>query len=184
MTGGTSVGGVIWLCGLAGVGKSTLASELARLLRAEHPNVTELDGDGFRKHHMPHAGYHREDRLAVAHALSDAAWLNAREGCLCVVSTISLFTEIHDINRTCEAAHTLPLVLMLLTAPTALLQARRSTLMRDAVNVVGLDIHAEFPDTPNHQWANDRDIHLLRLEAVKIVEIWRTRCSHWRGSPS
>lgn len=175
MTGGASAGGVIWICGLSGVGKTTLSAEVVRLMRAEHPNVNQLDGDDFRKRYMPQAGYEREDRLGVARAISNAAWLSAQSGALCVVSTISLFTEIHQANRACEAALKLPLTVTLITAPTTLLLARRAALMEHAINVVGIDINAEFPDAPDHQCLNDGDINDLRLEAVRIGALWRAR---------
>ena len=178
MTGEASGGGVIWICGLSGVGKTTLASEVARLMQEAHPQVTQLDGNAFRKRYMPQAGYQREDRLVVAHAMSKAAWLSAQKGSLCVVSTISLFTEIHQTNCACERSLNLPFILSLLSAPAALLQARRGALMQDAVNVVGLDINAEMPDAPDHQFSNDADIVLLHLEAIKIGELWRARQAH------
>ncbi len=178
MTGEPNGGGVIWICGLSGVGKTTLAAEVVRSMRVAHPNVTQLDGDDFRKLCMPRAGYQRDDRVAVGRAMSKAAWLSAQEGRLCVVSTISLFTEIHQKNRACEQALKLPFVLTLLTAHTELLKSRREALMRDAINVVGIDIHAEMPDAPDHSITNDSDIHSLNLEAIKVGELWRARQAH------
>ena len=175
MTGETNEGGVIWICGLAGVGKTTLAVEVVRLLRETQPNVTELDGDAFRRRYMPQAGYQREDRLYVAHAMSNAAWLGAQEGSVCVVSTISLFTEIHERNRARANALHLPFVLALLSAPAALLQARRGALMQAGLNVVGVDINAETPDVPDHQFVNEGAINSLKLEAIAVVALWHTR---------
>ena len=178
MTGELDDGGVIWICGLSGVGKTTLATEVIRLMRAVHRSVTALDGDDFRKQHMPHAGYQRDDRLAVARALSNAAWLSAQQGKVSVVSTISLFTEIHEGNRARAQSLQLPFVLSLLSAPTAQLLSRRAALMHDAINVVGIDINAETPDLPDHQFTNDGDVNSLYLEAIKIIEIWRARRAH------
>ena len=175
MTGERNDGGVIWICGLSGVGKTTLATEVIRLMRSVLPSVAALDGDDFRKQCMPHAGYQRDDRLCVAHALSKAAWRNAQEGRVSVISTISLFTEIHDSNRARAQTLRLPFVLSLLSAPGAQLQSRRAALMHDATNVVGIDINAEMPDVPDHQFTNDGDVDSLYREATKVIEIWRAR---------
>ena len=168
-------GGVIWICGLAGVGKTTLATELTRLLRQTHASVALIDGDDFRNTQMPDAGYGRSDRLLVARAISGQAWENARQGSLCVVATISLFTEIHDGNRACEQTYRLPLVLSCLSAPAALLRTRRASLMHAATDVMGRHISAEMPCAPDHTFVNEGRIELLHAEALTLCQLWSAR---------
>lgn len=175
MTGelnGASGGGVIWICGLSGVGKTTLALEVVRLMTEVHPSVVRIDGDEFRRTFMPNAGYEREDRLKVAHAISRHAWEFARLGSLSVVATISLFAEIHDGNRTSERTYQLPFIQSLLNAPVTLLRERRPSLMRDAANIVGTDIKAELPNTPDHTFLNAGNIESLLCEAIAIRDLW------------
>jgi adenylylsulfate kinase-like enzyme len=100
--GGAEGGGVIWICGLSGAGKTTLSLEVARVMAAIHASVVRIDGDDFRHQCMPSAGYEREDRIRVARAIAQHAWALAQRGNLCVVATISLFSEIHDGNRASE----------------------------------------------------------------------------------
>lgn len=174
MTGEHS-GGVIWICGLSGVGKTTLATELARLMREVHGSVAAVDGDDFRKNFMPEAGYERSDRLVVARSISKLAWSTARQGSLCVVATISMFTEIHDNNRACEQTYQLPLLVSLLSAPKTLRLARRPSLMHDNVNRVGTHIKAELPGTPDHTFVNDGHLESLRGEALILRQRWLAR---------
>lgn len=170
-----SNGGVIWICGLSGVGKTTLALEVARLMAKVHANVARIDGDDFRRTFMPDAGYEREDRIKVAHAISRHAWELAQRGSLCVVATISLFTEIHDGNRACERAYQLPLIQSLLSAPAALLLERRASLLHNATHIVGTHIKAEFPNAPEHTFVNDGNIESLVAQAIAIRDAWLAR---------
>ncbi len=178
MTGeldGASAGGVIWICGLSGVGKTTLALELVRLLSKINANVVRIDGDEFRRAVMPDAAYEREDRLKVARAISQHAWAHAQRGRLCVVATISLFAEIHHSNRVCEQTYQLPFIQSLLRAPVALLAKRRASLMQSANHIVGMHIKAEFPKTAEHMFVNDRSVESLRAEAIVILDVWLAR---------
>lgn len=175
MTGelnGASGGGVIWICGLSGVGKTTLAFEVVRLMTEVHPSVVRIDGDDFRRTFMPSAGYEREARINVAHAIARHAWELAQRGSLCVVATISLFAEIHDDNRSNERTYQLPFIQSLLSAPATLLRERHTSLMRDAANIVGMDIKAELPNTPDHTFINAGSIESLLSEAIAIRDLW------------
>ena len=178
MTGETNPanpGGVIWICGLSGVGKTTLAVEVARLLQEIHADVVRIDGDQFRRNFMPDAGYTRVDRLTVARAIAQHAWAQAQRGSLCVVATISLFTEIHDSNRAAARAYQLPFVQSLIRAPDAAIYARRTALIQCATHIVGTHIKAEWPDAPQHNFVNDGNVDALLAEAIAIRELWLSR---------
>ena len=170
-----SGGGVIWICGLAGVGKTTLALEVTRLMAEVHASVVRIDGDEFRRAFMSSAGYEPEDRINVARTISRHAWALAQQGSLCVVATISLFTEIHDGNRACERAYQLPLIQSLLSAPGSMLQERRAALMRSTTPIVGTHIKAELPTAPEHTFFNDGRIDALLAEAVPLRAAWLAR---------
>lgn len=54
---------VIWLIGLAGSGKTTVANELAAMMTAEH-KIALLDGDVLRSIYSNDLGFSPEDRRA------------------------------------------------------------------------------------------------------------------------
>ncbi|MDA3967585.1 MULTISPECIES: adenylyl-sulfate kinase [Helicobacter] len=89
---------VIWLCGLAGSGKSTIGRALSQKLREKIPNVVYLDGDELRDL-LGAYGYDREGRIEVALKRSKFAHFLSSQGQVVVVTTISLFDEIYQYNR-------------------------------------------------------------------------------------
>ena len=89
---------VIWLCGLAGSGKSTIGRALYQQIKQEIPNVVYLDGDELRDL-LGDYGYSREGRIEVALKRSKFAKFLSQQGLVVVVTTISLFDEIYKHNR-------------------------------------------------------------------------------------
>jgi len=93
----------IWITGLSGSGKSSLASEVAERLRRCGLPVVVLDGDElrelFRNGSGDAAGHHREARLELAMRYARLCRMLAQQGLTVVIATISLFREVHAWNR-------------------------------------------------------------------------------------
>jgi adenylylsulfate kinase-like enzyme len=96
-------GKVIWITGLSGAGKSTLAQEVVTHLRALGESVVMLDGDELRDvfdaSTMNAQNHGRQGRLALALQYSRLSRVIAAQGLTVVISTISLFREVHEWNR-------------------------------------------------------------------------------------
>ena len=93
-------GRVIWITGLSGAGKTTVAQAAARCLRLKGMHPVILDGDAVRDVVCdPHTGHDRVSRLANAYRICRLAKLLADQGHLVLVATMSLFSEIHRWNR-------------------------------------------------------------------------------------
>lgn len=89
-------GRVIWVTGLSGAGKTTLARELAGQLTGS----LLLDGDELREAlGCGNASFDAESRFNLALTYARLACLLARQGATVIVATISLFHKVHEWNR-------------------------------------------------------------------------------------
>ncbi len=92
-------GYVVWLTGLSGAGKSTVAEALAQRLRSLGQRVEVLDGDVVRQHFSKGLGFSREDRLENIRRVAYVAHLLARNGVAVIVALISPYREGRDYAR-------------------------------------------------------------------------------------
>lgn len=139
-------GGVVWLTGVSGSGKTTVAGLLAERLRADGLDPVVLDGDRLRAIMPVALGYTQEDRRHMGRFYARLASEIAGQGHVVICATISLFHEVHAWNR----AHVSNYLEVWLRAPLTELRKRadRYALWR-GTNVVGADIEPEFPVEPD-----------------------------------
>ncbi|QDO96522.1 adenylyl-sulfate kinase [Ferrovibrio terrae] len=92
-------GGVIWMTGLSGAGKSTIAMATQRLLFSRGRHVAVLDGDNLRHGLNRDLGFTDTDRLENLRRLAEVAKLMAVNGSLVLVSAISPLQKYRDMAR-------------------------------------------------------------------------------------
>jgi adenylylsulfate kinase len=92
-------GFVVWLTGLSGAGKSTIAEALAPELLAAGKRVEVLDGDVVRTHLSRGLGFSREDRDLNIARIAFVAHLLARNGVAVIVSAISPYRSTREAAR-------------------------------------------------------------------------------------
>jgi adenylyl-sulfate kinase len=92
-------GVVVWLTGLSGAGKSTIADALAPELRAAGKKVELLDGDVVRTHLSKGLGFSREDRDTNIARIAFVAHLLSRNGVVVLVSAISPYKQTREAAR-------------------------------------------------------------------------------------
>jgi adenylyl-sulfate kinase len=92
-------GGVVWLTGLSGSGKSTIAGELERRLLALDRPVWVLDGDKVREGLCSDLGFSPEHRKENIRRVAEVARLFADAGLICIVAFISPYRADRDRAR-------------------------------------------------------------------------------------
>jgi adenylylsulfate kinase len=82
-------GVVLWLYGLSGSGKSTVANEVERVLHGEGRMTVILDGDNLRTGLNGNLGFSDEDRTENVRRVAETAKLLAGQGIIVLVSVIT-----------------------------------------------------------------------------------------------
>lgn len=80
---------VIWLTGLSGSGKSTIAISLERLLHSKGILATVLDGDNTRSGMNSNLGFSLEDRQENIRRIAEMSKLFLNSGVICINSFVS-----------------------------------------------------------------------------------------------
>jgi adenylyl-sulfate kinase len=97
--GGTRRGFTLWLTGLSGAGKSTIAGAVAERLRTEGALVEVLDGDEVREHLSKGLTFSREDRDTNVRRIAYVAKLLCRNGVAVITAAISPYRSTRDEAR-------------------------------------------------------------------------------------
>ena len=92
-------GGIIWLTGLSGAGKSTIAIEAEHQLFLKGYQVNVLDGDNIRFGLSADLGFSPEDRTENIRRIGEVAKLFAEAGILVITAFISPYKQDRDRIR-------------------------------------------------------------------------------------
>ncbi|MCW8141160.1 MAG: adenylyl-sulfate kinase [Planctomycetota bacterium] len=167
-------GRVVWITGLPGAGKSTIARHVHRALRAAGRPTAYLDGDAVRAACGADLGYDPDARLRNALRVARLCRMLALQGLDVVCATVSLFHAVHRWNRERLPGYV-----------EVLVRARGETLRRRdqkglysgaaggaRVDVPGLDQAAELPTAPHLIVDNDDEGDAARA-AGAVIELLR-----------
>ncbi|MBK1792788.1 adenylyl-sulfate kinase [Persicirhabdus sediminis] len=90
---------VIWLCGMSGSGKSTIANAAERVLHAKGRMTAILDGDNLRTGINKDLGFSDADRRENIRRTAHIAKVMAAQGIVTFVSVITPRREFRDMAR-------------------------------------------------------------------------------------
>ena len=140
---------VIWLTGLSGSGKSTIAERLVEEIRDLGVKVEHLDGDQVREV-FPGTGFTKEARDMHIRRIGFTASKLEKNGVFVVASFISPYRESRDFVRRCcrnykEIYLSTPLEVCEQRDPKGLYARARNGEIR---NFTGIDDPYEIPENP------------------------------------
>ena len=92
-------GAVVWLYGMSGSGKSTIANAAEKVLHQQGRMTTILDGDNLRTGLNQHLGFSDDDRRENIRRVAHVAKIFAQQGILTLVSVITPRQELRDLAR-------------------------------------------------------------------------------------
>jgi adenylyl-sulfate kinase len=150
-----SNGTVIWLTGLSGAGKTTLASALKNELTAAGHRVETLDGDEVRENLSRGLGFSKEDRDTNVRRIGFVARLLARNGVIVLASAISPYRQSRDDVRQSVESDGARFVEVFVRAPLSVLVERdvkglyKKALAGQIKNFTGVSDPYEAPLAPD-----------------------------------
>lgn len=168
---------VIWIIGLSGTGKTTLATQVVQRIRRQNGNAVLLDGDLIRTLFGNDVDHTIEGRRRNAERLSALSKFLADQGIHVVAAVLSIFPEWRRWNRENITDYT-----------EVYIKASMETLHRrdiknlykraakgELVNVVGVDIPFPEPVNPDLVIENDVDRPELSELTDRVLNIKSVR---------
>ncbi len=91
---------IVWITGLPGSGKTTLAKRVKSILEQRtSKNIVLLDGDNIRAILPCEISYAKEDRIKLGFFYSELALLIEKSNCIVICSFVALFHSVHEHTR-------------------------------------------------------------------------------------
>ena len=90
---------VVWLCGLSGSGKSSIANAAERVLHQQGRFTVILDGDNLRAALNADLSFTDQDRLENIRRIAEVAKIFVAQGAITFVSAITPRGELRDLAR-------------------------------------------------------------------------------------
>lgn len=148
-------GAVVWLTGLPGSGKTTLASAVAERLKAKGYRVELLDGDWARKTVSEGSGFTREERRRHLRRIAWIARLLARNGVIVLCSFVSPYRDVRREVREIVEEEGIPFIEVYVKASLETVMRRdpkglyARALRGEIKHMTGVDDPYEPPENPD-----------------------------------
>ncbi|TCP50959.1 adenylyl-sulfate kinase [Tamaricihabitans halophyticus] len=150
-----TAGATVWLTGLSGAGKSSVAAEVERQLLAVHRPAYLLDGDNLRHGLNADLGFTARDRTENIRRVGEVAKLFADAGLVSIVALISPYLADRHAVRNMHEQDELRFIEVFVDTPLAVCESRDVKGMYakaragDLRHFTGVDDRYEAPAAPD-----------------------------------
>lgn len=175
-TGTGLVGATVWLTGLSGSGKSSIADGvLARVIENGTPAYV-LDADNLRHGLNADLGFSPADRAENARRIGEVARLVADAGVICLVPIISPYRADRERVRQCHEQSGLTFLEVFVDTPLEVCRQRdpkglyRRALAGELQNFTGVTAPYEAPESPDlHVRTDGEDVDAEARQVVALI---------------
>jgi bifunctional enzyme CysN/CysC len=172
-------GATIWLTGLPGAGKSSLAGALCARLALVRRQAYVLDGDELRKGLSADLGFSAADRTENVRRAGHVARMFAGTGVIAIVALVSPYAADRELVRRLHESDGVPFVEVFVDTPLAVCQRRDPKQLYSRArrgelhNFTGVDDPYEPPQRPEVRISGD--VQLLEDAATQVLESLKRR---------
>ena len=172
-------GFTLWLTGLSGAGKTTLAQEVVRELRNHRLSVEVLDGDEVRTNLSKGLGFSKEDRDTNIRRIGYVSRLLSRNGIGVISAAISPYRAIRDEVRSSIERDGAQFIEVYVKCPINVLAERdvkglyKKALAGEIKEFTGVSDPYEEPLDPEIVVETDRES--IQQSAAKIIDVLERR---------
>jgi adenylylsulfate kinase len=164
---------VVWLTGLSGSGKSTMARAIEQELLERGTPVEVLDGDVIRTTFSSGLGFSKEDRDENVRRVGHVAALLARHGVVVVVALISPYRSARHRARQQIEAVGIRFIEVFVNAPPQVCAWRDPKgLYRNNPSYTGLEDPYEPPVSPEVECHTDKES--VEISARKVLDAMKS----------
>lgn len=172
-------GATLWLTGLSGSGKSTVAVALEGALHNMGVLCYRLDGDNVRFGINKNLGFSEEDRAENIRRVGEISKLFVDAGVLVLSSFISPYVRDRDVVRQVHEEAGIPFIEVFVDCSLEAAESRdpkglyKKARAGEIKNFTGIDDPYEVPTNPEIHLRTDRQT--LEEEVAQIIDVLRER---------
>jgi bifunctional enzyme CysN/CysC len=170
----TTQGATIWLTGLSGSGKSTIATAVEHTLVSSGQSAFMLDGDNLRHGLNSNLGFNPEDRAENVRRTGELARTLAEAGTISIVSLVSPYREDRDRVRALHEEAGIPFHEVFVDTPLKECERRdpkglyAKARAGEITDLTGVGSPYEAPASPD--LVTDPDLELAVRQVIGLLE--------------